>query len=74
MLGPRGAQPSVSIGRSVSFWLNDQQRNAIETEYNARVYQAFLSYEIGKLTEKKSTESVCAVSSRVGRNPTSSLQ
>ena len=41
----------VAIGRSVSFYLSDLQRNRIETEYNSRCYLAFLTYEIGKLTE-----------------------
>jgi hypothetical protein len=41
----------VAIGRSVSFYLGDLQRNKIETEYNSRCYLAFLTYEIGKLKE-----------------------
>jgi hypothetical protein len=41
----------VAIGRSVSFYLSDLQRNRVETEYNSRCYMAFLTYEIGKLTE-----------------------
>jgi hypothetical protein len=41
----------VAVGRSLTFYLNDLQRNRIETEYNSRCYLAFLSYEIGKLQE-----------------------
>ena len=41
----------VAIGRSLSFYLIDLQRNKIETEYNSRCYMAFVSYEIGKLKE-----------------------
>jgi hypothetical protein len=41
----------VAIGRSVGFYLNEMQRNKIESEYNSRCYLAFLTYEIGKLKE-----------------------
>ena len=41
----------VAIGRSVGFYLDEMQRNKIESEYNSRCYLAFLSYEIGKLKE-----------------------
>jgi len=41
----------VAIGRTVSFYLGDLQRNKIETEYNSRCYMVFLTYEIGKLKE-----------------------
>jgi hypothetical protein len=41
----------VAIGRSVGFYLNEAQRNKIESEYNSRCYLAFLTYEIGKLKE-----------------------
>src|SRR5215467_8477762 len=41
----------VAIGRSVGFYLNENQRNKIESEYNSRCYLAFLTYEIGKLKE-----------------------
>ncbi len=41
----------VAIGRSVGFYLNEMQRNKIESEYNSRCYMAFLTYEIGKLKE-----------------------
>jgi hypothetical protein len=41
----------VAVGRTTTFYLNDLQRNRIETEYNSRCYLAFLSYEIGKLQE-----------------------
>jgi hypothetical protein len=41
----------VAIGRSVGFYLNETQRNKIESEYNSRCYLAFLTYEIGKLKE-----------------------
>jgi hypothetical protein len=38
----------VFIGRSVAFWLSDQQRNAIELNYDSRCYQADIAYELGK--------------------------
>jgi hypothetical protein len=41
----------VAIGRSVGYYLNEMQRNKIESEYNSRCYLAFLTYEIGKLKE-----------------------
>jgi hypothetical protein len=41
----------VAIGRSVGFYINETQRNKIESEYNSRCYLAFLTYEIGKLKE-----------------------
>ena len=41
----------VAIGRSVGFYLDEMQRNKIESEYNSRCYLAFLTYEIGKLKE-----------------------
>ncbi len=41
----------VAIGRSIGFYLNEMQRNKIESEYNSRCYLAFLTYEIGKLKE-----------------------
>jgi hypothetical protein len=41
----------VAIGRSVSFYVNEMQRNRIESEYNSRCYLAFLTYERGKLEE-----------------------
>src|SRR6266436_9992742 len=41
----------VAIGRSIGFYLNESQRNKIESEYNSRCYLAFLTYEIGKLKE-----------------------
>src|SRR5262249_7725005 len=41
----------VAIGHSVGFYLNEMQRNKIESEYNSRCYLAFLTYEIGKLKE-----------------------
>jgi hypothetical protein len=41
----------VAIGRSIGFYLNELQRNKIESEYNSRCYLAFLTYEIGKLKE-----------------------
>ena len=41
----------VAIGRSVGFYVNEMQRNKIESEYNSRCYLAFLTYEIGKLKE-----------------------
>src|SRR5262249_8807334 len=41
----------VAIGRSIGFYVNEMQRNRIESEYNSRCYLAFLTYEIGKLKE-----------------------
>ena len=41
----------VAIGRSIGFYMNEMQRNKIESEYNSRCYLAFLTYEIGKLKE-----------------------
>jgi len=41
----------VAVGRSVGFYMNEMQRNKIESEYNSRCYLAFLTYEIGKLKE-----------------------
>jgi hypothetical protein len=41
----------VAIGRSIGFYINEMQRNKIESEYNSRCYLAFLTYEIGKLKE-----------------------
>ena len=41
----------VAIGRSVGFYVNEMQRNRIESEYNSRCYLAFLTYERGKLEE-----------------------
>ncbi len=41
----------VAVGRSVGFYINEMQRNKIESEYNSRCYLAFLTYEIGKLKE-----------------------
>jgi hypothetical protein len=41
----------VFIGRSVAFWLSDQQRSAIELHYDARCYQADIAYELGKREE-----------------------
>ena len=41
----------VAIGRSVGYYLNEMQRNKIESEYNSRCYLALLTYEIGKLKE-----------------------
>ncbi len=38
----------VFIGRSVGFWMSDQQRSAIELHYDARCYQADIAYELGK--------------------------
>ena len=43
----------VAIGRSIGFYLNEAQRNKIESEYNSRCYLAFLTYESGKLREFK---------------------
>ena len=43
----------VAIGRSVGFYVNEMQRNKIESEYNSRCYLAFLNYESGKLREFK---------------------
>jgi hypothetical protein len=43
----------VAIGRSIGFYLNEMQRNKIESEYNSRCYLAFLTYESGKLREFK---------------------
>ncbi len=41
----------VFIGRSVSYWISDQQRGAIELQYDARCYQADIAYELGKREE-----------------------
>ena len=41
----------VAIGRSIGFYVNEMQRNRIESEYNSRCYLAFLTYERGKLEE-----------------------
>jgi hypothetical protein len=41
----------VFIGRSVAFWIVDQQRSAIELNYDSRCYQADIAYELGKREE-----------------------
>ena len=43
----------VFIGRSVGFWISDQQRSAIELNYDARCYQADIAYELGKREEHR---------------------
>ena len=43
----------VAVGRSIGFYVNEMQRNKIESEYNSRCYLAFLTYESGKLREFK---------------------
>lgn len=43
----------VFVGRSLGFWLSDQQRSAIELHYDARCYQADIAYELGKREEHR---------------------
>jgi hypothetical protein len=43
----------VFIGRSFGFWMSDQQRGAIELQYDACCYQADIAYELGKSEEHR---------------------